>query len=58
VGGALQVAELVQVVETVGLVDTRVTETFDCYAGTSAHTKLSSSFDIRGVNLYARKPAP
>jgi arsenite methyltransferase len=56
VGGALPEAELVEVVDLVGLVDGRITERFDCYAGTSSMERLASDVDVHGVNLFARKP--
>jgi arsenite methyltransferase len=56
VGGALPEAELLQVVEQVGLIDGRLAQRFDCYAGTSAKDKLPGDFDLHGVNLFARKP--
>jgi len=56
VGGALPEAELIEVTTRVGLVDARITEQFDCYAGTSAKEKLSRDLEVHGVNLFARKP--
>lgn len=55
-GGALPEAELIEVTTRVGLVDARITEQFDCYAGTSAKEKLSRDLEVHGVNLFARKP--
>jgi hypothetical protein len=56
VGGALPEAEFIEVATLVGLVDVRITERFDCYAGTSAKEKLSKDLEVHGVNVYARKP--
>jgi arsenite methyltransferase len=57
VGGALPEAEMIEVVELVGLMDGQITERFDCYAGTSSKSRLSADVDVHGANLFARKPA-
>jgi hypothetical protein len=50
------VAELVAVPERVGFVDVRLAELFDSYRGTKSHAKIPENFEIRGANLFARKP--
>ena len=47
---------MLAVVAEVGLIDAKITERFDCYAGTSAMDKLASDVGVHGVNLSARKP--
>jgi hypothetical protein len=56
VGGALPVAELVRLLEEVGLVDVEVSELFACFSGTPAERKLGGNLWIGGANVFARKP--
>jgi arsenite methyltransferase len=56
VGGALPVAELVELLSAVGLTEVEVTERFACFSGTSAEEKLGANLWIGGANVRARKP--
>lgn len=49
-------AELVQLLEEVGLVDVEVTELSACFSGTPAERKLGENLWIGGANVFARKP--
>lgn len=49
-------AELVQVLEEVGLVEVEVGELFSCFSGTSAERKLGGNLWIGGANVSARRP--
>jgi hypothetical protein len=57
VGGALPVAELVELLEEVGFTDIRMGERSPCFAGTSAETKVSKDLEIGGLEVFARRPA-
>lgn len=56
-GGALPVAELVELLSRVGLTEVEVTERFACFSGTSVEHKLGASIAIGGANVFARKPS-
>jgi hypothetical protein len=43
--------------ESIGFVDGKIVERFDCYEGTSAKAKLSKDLYVQGVNFFARKPS-
>ena len=55
IGGALQAAELEALAADAGLVAGRVTERFDCFAGTSAGSKVASDLRVQGANFFAAK---
>jgi arsenite methyltransferase len=55
IGGAVQEEELRALAADVGLVGGRVTERFDCFAGTSAANKLASDLHVHSVNFVAEK---
>jgi len=57
IGGALVEGELPELAAASGLVDTRTTARFDCFANTTAEVKVSSDLYVQGVNFFARKPA-
>jgi hypothetical protein len=42
--------------QTVGFLDGKIIERFDCYEGTSVKVKLSKDLYVQGVNFFARKP--
>ena len=44
--------------QLVGLVDGRLCERFESFAGTSSMNRLARDVDVHGVNLFARKPGP
>jgi SAM-dependent methyltransferase len=56
IGGALREDELVGLGAEVGLADGRITERFDCFAGTSAGAKVAQDLLVQGANFFARKP--
>ena len=58
IGGALQEEELAALAADAGLVGGRVTERFDCFAGTSAASKLSPDLYVHSVNFAAEKVSP
>jgi hypothetical protein len=43
-------------IKSVGFIDGKIIERFDCYEGTSAKAKLSKDLQVQGVNFFARKP--
>ncbi|MEM9491899.1 MAG: hypothetical protein AAGC55_22325 [Myxococcota bacterium] len=55
--GALPEAELLELTASLGFVDGRIVERFDCFEGTSAEDKVSKDLRIGGVNFSARKPS-
>ena len=55
IGGAVQEEELAALAAGVGLVGGRVTERFDCFAGTSAADKLATDLFVHSVNFVAEK---
>jgi SAM-dependent methyltransferase len=55
IGGALQEEELEALAADVGLSGGRVTERFNCFAGTSAARKLSPDLYVHSVNFVAEK---
>ena len=55
IGGAVREEELAALAADVGLVGGRVTERFDCFAGTSAGQKLASDLFVHSVNFVAEK---
>jgi len=57
IGGALVEGELPELAAASGLVDTRTTARFDCFANTTAEIKVSSDLYVQGVNFFARKPS-
>jgi SAM-dependent methyltransferase len=56
VGGALPEPELLELVQTAGLVDARRVSRFDCFAETSAEAKLSVDLRVQAISVAARKP--
>jgi arsenite methyltransferase len=48
--------ELYELSESIGFVDGKIVERFNCYEGTSAKVELSKDFGMQGVNFFARKP--
>ena len=50
-------AELVELLEEVGLTDIRMGERSRCFAGTSAEAKVSKDLEIGGLEVFARRPA-
>lgn len=57
VGGALPEPELLELATAAGLRDGRIAARFECFAGTSAMTKVSSDLRLAAVSFFARKPA-
>jgi arsenite methyltransferase len=58
IGGAVQEEEMIELAGAAGLHDGRVTERFDCFAGTSAEAKLSADLSVRSANFFAcKRPA-
>jgi SAM-dependent methyltransferase len=57
VAGALPEEELAQIAGSVGLMDGRITERFDCFRGTSAEAKVSGELHVQAVNFFARRSA-
>lgn len=55
IGGALQEEELAALADEVGLIGGRVTERFNCFAGTSAASKLAADLYVHSVNFIAEK---
>jgi SAM-dependent methyltransferase len=55
IAGAVQEEELQAVAAQSGLVGGRVTDRFDCFAGTSAATKVSRDLLVHSVNFFAEK---
>ena len=55
IGGAVQEEELAALAADVGLRGGRVTERFDCFAGTSAGSKLALDLYVHSVNFVAEK---
>jgi SAM-dependent methyltransferase len=58
IAGALQEEEVAALAASVGLSGGRVTERFDCFAGTSAASKLSSDLYAHSANFFAEKVSP
>lgn len=56
VGGALTELELHELAASVGLVDARVVDRYDCFRGTSAEAKVAEDLQVGAVGFFARKP--
>jgi SAM-dependent methyltransferase len=56
IAGALPRTELASLAHETGFVDTRLLDSFDCFAGTSAQEKVSHDLHVQGLNFFARKP--
>ena len=56
IGGALPEAELFELTASIGFVDGKILERFDCYEGIAAKAKLSKDLHVQGVNFFARRP--
>lgn len=55
IGGAVQEEELEALAAGAGLVGGRVTERFNCFAGTSAESRLAADLYVHSVNFVAEK---
>ncbi len=55
IGGALQEGELIELADAAGLRGGRVTERFDCFAGTAAGARVAKDLDVRAANFFARR---
>ncbi len=55
IGGAVREEELTELASDAGLVGGRVSERFDCFAGTSAGTKVALDLKVHGVNFFAER---
>jgi SAM-dependent methyltransferase len=55
IGGALREQELRELCASAALSGGRVVERFDCFAGTSAGSKVSADLRLHSVNFYAEK---
>jgi hypothetical protein len=55
VGGALSETGLIEVAAEAGLLDGRIVERFDCYAGTSSGAKVAPHMGLTGLNFHARR---
>lgn len=55
IGGAVQEPELEALASAVGLLGGHVTERFDCFAGTSAGSKVAADLHVHSVNFLAKK---
>ena len=49
-------AELYELSQSIGFMDGKIVERFDCFEGTSTLIKLSKDLRVQGVNFFARKP--
>lgn len=58
IGGAMTEPALLQLIEDGGLHGVRVTERFECFAGTSIDHKFHGRLHACGVNVHAVKPGP
>ena len=54
-GGALSETGIMEVAASAGLVDGRIAERFDCFAGTSSGAKVAPHMGLTGLNFFARK---
>src|SRR3954447_10511046 len=57
IGGALRTEELQELAARAGLLGGRVTERFDCFAGTSAGEKVALDLHVHSVNFFAERRA-
>jgi SAM-dependent methyltransferase len=55
IGGAVQEGELVELARAAGLEEGRVTERYDCFAGTSAGDKVAADLHVHAANFFARR---
>jgi SAM-dependent methyltransferase len=58
IGGALREEELRELAAAAGLRGGRVTERFDCFAGSSAGRKVALDLQVHGANFFAEKGTP
>jgi len=58
IGGAVQESEMLELLQDAGLAGARVTERFDCFAGTSAADKVAVDLRIGSANFFAARSAP
>jgi SAM-dependent methyltransferase len=56
IGGAVREEELRELAAGAGLRGGRITQRFDCFAGTTAGDKVSRDLEVQSANFYAEKP--
>jgi SAM-dependent methyltransferase len=55
IGGALQEAELLELLGDAGLAGAGVTDRFDCFGGTSAGQKVAADLRVHSANFFAER---
>lgn len=56
IAGALTEAELTELARRTGFVEARALRRFQCFAGTSAESKVSRDLEVQSLNFFASRP--